>query len=259
MLSSTGSAIEHWQCYRALAVLAFGRRRHRRLLGWIATWSEPGPTLVIGAIEEEPFDIWPVAQLLGCAHAEQEGAETLTPLLRRKTLIGSGSEECPTCAPNQRRSIQPPVAVTGRVTSEPGCSRETQLTRRTKESHADYNACPLWRADSDRRGRADDHHPTRNPLHHAGRDRTPQGVRPHPHPRGQQRRVDPGLRTPRDRPGGPIRPRGAQRRCVRSSRLRSGGDRDDVHDRGTGGTRPLRCRAWRRSHPTSSTRSSGAG
>jgi hypothetical protein len=184
---------------------------------------------------------------------------TLTPLLRRKTLIGSGSEECPTCAPNQRRSIQPPVAVTGRVTSEPGCSRETQLTRRTKESHADYNACPLWRADSDRRGRADDHHPTRNPLHHAGRDRTPQGVRPHPHPRGQQRRVDPGLRAPRDRPGGPIRPRGAQRRCVRSSRLRSGGDRDDVHDRGTGGTRPLRCRAWRRSHPTSSTRSSGAG
>jgi hypothetical protein len=104
VLSSTGSAIEHWQCYRALAVLAFGRRRHRRLLGWIATWSEPGPTLVIGAIEEEPFDIWPVAQLLGCAHAEQEGAETLTPLLRRKTLIGSGSEECPTCAPNQRPS-----------------------------------------------------------------------------------------------------------------------------------------------------------
>ena len=42
-------------------------------LGWIATWSEPGPALVIGAIEEEPFDIWPVAQLLGCAHAEQEG------------------------------------------------------------------------------------------------------------------------------------------------------------------------------------------
>jgi hypothetical protein len=49
----------------------------------------------------------------------------LTPLLRRKTLIGSGSEECPTCAPNQRRSTQPPVTVTGRVTSEPGCSRET--------------------------------------------------------------------------------------------------------------------------------------
>src|SRR5215207_8143856 len=48
---------------------------------------------------------------------------TLTPLLRRKTLIGSGSEECPTCAPNQRRSTQPPVTVTGRVTSEPGCSR----------------------------------------------------------------------------------------------------------------------------------------
>jgi hypothetical protein len=38
-------------------------------LGWIATWSEPGPALVIGAIEEEPFAIWPVAQLLGCAHA----------------------------------------------------------------------------------------------------------------------------------------------------------------------------------------------
>ena len=141
-------------------------------MGWIATWSEPGPALVIGAIEEEPFDIWPVAQPLGCAHAEQEGDETLTPLLRRKTLIGSGSEECPTCAPNQRRSTQPPVTVTGRVTSEPGCSRETQLTRRTKESHADYNAGPLWSADSDRRGRADDHHPTRNPLHHAGRDRT---------------------------------------------------------------------------------------
>jgi hypothetical protein len=29
---------------------------------------------------------------------------TLTPLLRRNILIGSGSEECPTCAPNQSRS-----------------------------------------------------------------------------------------------------------------------------------------------------------
>jgi hypothetical protein len=38
-------------------------------LGWIATWSEPRPALVIGAIEEEPFAIWPVAQLLGWAHA----------------------------------------------------------------------------------------------------------------------------------------------------------------------------------------------
>ncbi|HLM23204.1 MAG TPA: hypothetical protein VK390_16995, partial [Propionibacteriaceae bacterium] len=41
-----------------------------------------------------------------------------------------------------------------------------------------------------------------------------------PHPRGQQRRVDPGLRAPGDRPGGPIRARGGQRRRVRSSRLR---------------------------------------
>ena len=86
-----------------------------------------------------------------------------------------------------------------------------------------------------------------------------QGVRPQHHPRGQQRRVDPGLRAPRDRPGGPIRPRGAQRRRVRSSRLRSGGGRDDVHDRrlvvrglcgaALGGGRTRRRR----------TRSSGAG
>src|SRR4030095_8846451 len=113
-------AIEHWQSSRSVGG-GIGDCFLR--LGWIATWSEPGPALVIGAIEEEPFDIWPVAQLLGCAHAEQEGAEILTPLVRRKTLIGSGSEECPTCAPNQRRGTQPPVTVTGRVTSEPGCSR----------------------------------------------------------------------------------------------------------------------------------------
>ncbi|HEU4908812.1 MAG TPA: hypothetical protein VFT17_08110, partial [Propionibacteriaceae bacterium] len=62
------SAIEHWQSSRSVAG-GIGDCFLR--LGWIATWSEPGPALVIGAIEEEPFDIWPVAQLLGCAHAEQ--------------------------------------------------------------------------------------------------------------------------------------------------------------------------------------------
>src|SRR5512132_1592596 len=112
--------------YRALAVLAFDRRRHWRLLppfgldcdverAWYGARHRRNRGGAIRHLASR--------SAAGCAHAEQEGAETLTPLLRRKTLIGSGSEECPTCAPNQRRSTQPPVTVTGRVTSEPGCSR----------------------------------------------------------------------------------------------------------------------------------------
>ena len=74
-------AIEHRQTKRPVEG-SIGDRVLR--LGWIATWIEPGPALVIGTIEEEPFALWPIDQLLRAAHAEQDDVD-------RPDLVNDGS------------------------------------------------------------------------------------------------------------------------------------------------------------------------
>jgi hypothetical protein len=64
-------------------------------LGWITTRSEPCPALAIGTIEEEPFAIWPIAQLLRSAHAEQDDIE-------RPDLVNDGSYQMLVASPGLR-------------------------------------------------------------------------------------------------------------------------------------------------------------